>query len=267
MKTVNPHSFLLSTAVFLLVTLACSVHCSARDISDFDRKLRDVRYTEWKDDTDSTLLEAKCLALRVRHNSPSEIGKIYSTIAFLYSDRGYGPGDDPNIAARAYHFSMIALEYPLEPLTACDLYTRAADALMRQARRDPNRPLEKIREEAIELSLKGLKLAIENDAPIEYPKPPDKVRNVGFAYEKRLEQLVQDHRHQAEAYEKWLHDVKFYWLRKGFIQRCISLSRHKPCDQETFEKKARQILKVYEKIAEELIDASDALEGTESDVK
>ena len=254
MEKGDPHSFQLSTVLFVNVMLICFVNCPANEVSDLDRQLQAIRYTEWKDGTDSAITEAMCLALVDDHYSPADIGKIYSTIALIYSDRGYGPDVDSNTPARAYHFSTYALEYPLEPLTACHMYTRAADALVAQSRHNPTKPLVEVREEAIELCLKGLKLATENNALIEYPKPPDTVKRTGAAIRIRLERLA----HMADARDQWLRDIEFCGLRQGLFRRCISLSSHKSFDQGTFEKKARHILKAYEKIAGELIAALDA---------
>ena len=255
MEKEYPHSFQLSWVVFVCVMLICFINCSANEVSDFDRQLRAIRYAERKDGTNPAILETECLNLIANHKSPADKGKIYSTIALIYSDRGYGPDDDPNIAAKAFQYSMKALEYPLEPLAACNMYTRAADAIVVHSSRDPNMLIADVREEAFDLCLKGLKIALDNEAPKEYPKPPEAVGKISKGPGTPLEQVLRWQNHQVEAREKWLYEIEFCGLRQGLFQRCISLSSRRTNDQDQFEKKVRQILKVYQETADELIAA------------
>jgi hypothetical protein len=238
--------------------LTCFVNCSANDVSDFDRKLRAFRYTEWKDDTDSATLEAECLGLIVDHNTPLEKGKIYATMAFIYSDRGYGPDDASYIATQALRYSMKALEYPLDPLTACYMYVRGSDALVAQSRGDPNRTFVEAREQAVDLCLKGLKLALDNNAPKEYPPSPGPATNIGLAPGLLIERMIELNKRQIEAREKWLYETEFSGLRQGLFRRCLSLYAHKPYDREKFWNKALKTLKGHEQTAAELIAALEA---------
>jgi len=194
----------------------------------------------------------------VDHNAPLDKGKIYATMAFIYSDRGYGPDDDPYVAAQTFRYSVKALEYPLDPLTACYMHARASDALVAQARNDPNKTFVEVREQAADLCLKGLKLALDNNAPKEYPPSPGPAASIDLARDIPLETVMQLHKRRIEAHDKWLYETEFSGLRQGLFRRCLSLYAHGPYDREMFWNKALKILKGHEQTAAELIAALEA---------
>lgn len=249
----------LATTAFLCALLICFVNCGADEVANFDNDLRAIRHAKRKGDTELVKLETRCLSLIEDHNSPVQKGKIYSTIALMYSDRGYRPDTDPNIPTKVIAYSMKALEYPLDPLTACYMYARGSDGMIAQARRDPRKQFAEVRAKAIDLCLKGLKLAVDSNAPREYPKSPGPVARVSVAPGSALyERLMEEHKHQMEASEKWLYDTEFYWLRRGLFDRCVSLYSREPYDRETFKKKANEILKEHGDVVGELMAALDA---------
>lgn len=244
----------LSSALLLCALLMCFVCASADNVSHLDRRLRTIRYRERKDDTEQ--LEMECLNLIEDHNSPLEKGKIYSTMTYLYSDIGYGPDDDPNIAIKTFQYSMKALTYPLDPQTACYMYTRGSDAVVAQSWRNPEKSFLEIRGKAIELCLKGLKITLDNKAPKEYPQYPEIDTSISSEREPSSERLTQIQTRQIEAHEKWLYKTELYSLRQGLFKRCLSLNSH-PVYHGIFKTKARKILKGHEETIEELLDALD----------
>ena len=257
MKKIRTHSISLSTIIFVCALLFDRVNGLANEDTNLDNRLRAIRYAQGKDETEQTALETECLDLIATYTSPSEKGKIYSTLAFIYSDRGYGPHDDPNLAGKALKYSIKALEYPLDPLTACYMYTRGSDALIVQSRHEPNKPLLDIREEAVDLCLKGLKLALENEAPKEYPTLPDWAARISVSQGTPFSRVVRLHNNQINAREKWLFKTEFCGLRQGLFSRCVSLYSRKSYDRETFQKKVREILIKHEETINELITALD----------
>jgi len=264
MEKEYPHSFQLSMAVFVNVMLICWVHCSADELSHLDRRLRTLRYAATNVHPELAKLESECLNLIPDHNAPSDKGKIYVTMAFVYSDRGYGPDDDPNMAAQAFRYAVKALEYPLDPLTACYMHARASDALVAQFRSDPNKPFREAREQAADLCLKGLKLELDNNAPKEYPNAPAAFSSINIELGTPLQRMIKLHNRQIEARGKWLYETEFSGLRQALFKRCLSLYPHKPHDREAFRNKVLKILKGHEHTAAELIAALNATENTES---
>jgi len=247
-----------SKVVFFLAFAVCVAHGVADETANLDRRLRVIRYAPTDVYPELAKRESECLNLIPDHNAPSDQGKIYATMAFLYSDRGYGPDDDPNMAAQAFRYSMKALEYPLEPLTACYMYTRGSDALVAQSRSDPNQTFEEAREQAADLCLKGLKLALDNNAPRESPPSPGPATSLTSTPGTPVESLVEWHNRRIEARERWLYETEFSGLRQGLFRRCIMLSPRKPHNREMFRKKVQKILEDRAHTAAELIAALDA---------
>jgi len=188
--------------------------------------------------TDWAKLEAECLKLVKDHNSPGESGKIYATIALIYSEKGYSSSEDLRIP-KALKYCKKALEYPLEVTTACRMYGRWADSLMVTYWSYPEEEFVKRRREAIVLCLTGLKLALDNKAPKEYPKAPP-VGKYHIHPEKGpiYEEAVRKHKQQLAARKKWELENKLYFQRKALTHRCVSLYSHKPYD--TDELKCRE---------------------------
>ena len=257
----------LAAAAFIHTLLVCFAYCSAGEISNLDPRLRTFRYSVRNDDMNLAILETECLTLIPDHNAPSDKGKIYAAMAFIYSDRGYGPDDDPNMAAQAFRYAVKALEYPLDPLTACYMHARASDALVAQFRSDPNKPFREAREQAADLCLKGLKLALDNNAPKEYPNAPAAFSSINIELGTPLQRMIKLHNRQIEARGKWLYETEFSGLRQALFKRCLSLYPHKPHDREAFRNKVQKILKGHDQTAAELIAALNATENTESTEK
>lgn len=258
MEKKDPCLYQFSKAIFFFALAVCFAPCSADEISNLDLRLRAIRYAATNVHPELAKRESECLNLIPDHNAPSDKGKIYAAMAFIYSDRGYGPDDEPNMAAQAFRYSMKALEYPLDPLTACYMYARGADALLAQYRSDPNKPFVEAREQAIDLCLKGLKLALDNNAPKEYPNAPAAFTSINIALGTPLQRIIKLHNRQIEAREKWLYETEFSGLRQALFKRCILLYPHKPHDHEIFREKAQKILKGHDQTAAELITALEA---------
>ena len=247
------HSFQFSLVVFVYVVLIGLVNGSADERLHLDGQLRAIRYAQRNEDTNLSILETACLNLVADHNLPWEKGKIYATIALVYSDRGYGLDDDPNRVAKTYQYSIKALAYPLDPLLACHMYTRGSDAIVAQSRRDPNLLFAEAREKAIDLCLKGLKLALDNNARKEYPKAPPAFVRIETAPDTPVEHVIKLYNRQVEAREKWLNETEFCGLRQGLFTRCLSFYACEPNDRDAFRKKVRKILKGHEDVAGELM--------------
>jgi hypothetical protein len=166
-------------------------------------------------------LEDQCLSLIKDYNSPRDKGKIYAKIASMYASKGYSSPNDIRIE-KAAQYCWKSLEYPLDTLTACEIYSRFSGAQVAPSWDGPEADFVKARKEAIVTCLTGLKLALDNNAP--------KESGPGSDFEQRL-----------------------YIFRRMSIEFCVSLYSHKPYDAAELEKFARDILKGRNNVIDEIM--------------
>ena len=205
-------------------------------------------------ETNWAKLEAECLKLVKDHNSPEEKGEIYATIALIYAEKGYTSREDVRIP-KALEYCKKALQHPLDATTACEMYGRWAGALMVTYWSYAEEDFVTVRQEAIVPCLTGLKLALDNKAPKEYPKAPPPVSKYDNPGDK---ELVNRHKEELAAQKKWQFLEKLFFQRKALTQMCISLYSHKPYDADELRNLAQKILKNHEGVVNELIGQVEA---------
>lgn len=219
-----------------------------------NNRLAAIRSQNKGEGTDWAKLEAECLKLVEDHNSPPEKGKTYATIALIYAEKGYSSSKDVRIP-KSIKYCKEALEYPLEVTTACEMYVRWAGSLIVTYWSHPEEEFIKVRQEAIVPCLTGLRLALDNKAPKEYPKAPPPVgkydthRGKGPIYE----ETVRKHKQQLAAHKKWQFQERLYFQRKALTQICVSLYSHTPYNTDELKSFAKKILKDHNVVVEELI--------------
>jgi hypothetical protein len=199
-------------------------------------------------------LEVQCLELIKDHNSPAEKGKIYTEIARIYSEAGYSSSKDVRIP-KTIKYCKEALKYPLEVTAACKIHGGLVDAMMSGYRNRTEEEFVKIRQEAIVSCLTGLRLALDNNAPKEYPKAPPPV---GKYDNPNDEELMNKHKQELAAHKKWQFLEELYFQRKAFTQRCVTIYSHKPYATDELNRITEKILKGYEGVATELITGVEA---------
>ncbi|HDL64122.1 MAG TPA: hypothetical protein ENH12_01890 [Proteobacteria bacterium] len=124
--------------------------------------------------TDWGELEIECLKLLKKFDSPEDKGEIYATVAFIYSDKGYNPlaGDITGQLSKTIEYCKKALEYPLNVVTACQIYSSWADALQIKYRNTDGGKFATARRQIIIPCLEGLKLILDNKVPEKRQPPP-----------------------------------------------------------------------------------------------
>jgi len=220
---------------------------------ELEQKLADIRAQNKGKGTDWTKLEAECLELVKDHNSPTEKGEIYATIARIYSEKGYSSSVDIRIA-KALKYCQKALEYPLEVTTACHIYGRLTGAMMVGFWERPKEEFIKIRQKTIVPCLTGLKLALDHKAPEQWKTPPGVMSIGGISPNSpRYNEMKKKHEEQLLAQKKWEFENKLYFERKAFLQRCVSLYSHEPYNTDELKRIADQILRSYPDAVKELV--------------
>ncbi len=166
-----------ATAITFIVCLACLEGFSEEADEEMNLRIGAIRSQKrelgkW-DDWERQ--EAQLLDLAKDYNSPAEKGKIYTEIARLYSQEGYRfRSEDPRIP-KTIKYCKEALKYPLDVTSACEMHGSLADTMLIKYWNYPEEEFVKIRQEAITYCLTGLKLALDCNAPKEYPMAPGPV--------------------------------------------------------------------------------------------
>jgi len=251
----------LAVAIIFTICFACLDGFSAEADEELDQRLGAIRsqkrelgkWADWEKQ------EAQILELIKDYNSPAEKGKIYTTIARIYSREGYFSSEDVRIP-KAIKYCKEALQYPLEVTAACEMHGSIADAMLIRYRNRTKEEFVKIRQEAIVHCLTGLKLTLDNKAPKEHPESPGRMRVPHVHPEKGpiYEEAMRKYKEQLAAHEKWRFLEKLYFLRKGLIQECVSFYSHKPYATDELNRIAEKILKGHEDVAKKLIAEVEA---------
>lgn len=252
----------LAVAIILTICFACFQGFSVDAGDQLSERLGAIRsqkrelgkWADWEKQ------EAQFLELIKDYNSPAEKGKIYTTIARLYSQEGWRfQSEDPRIP-KAIKYCKEALQYPLEVTAACEMHGSLADAMLIRYRNRTKEEFVKIRQEAIVSCLTGLKLALDNNAPKEHPESPGRMRVPHVHPEKGpiYEEAMRKYKEQLAAHKKWLFLENLYFQRKAFTQRCVSFYSHKPYATDELNRIAEKILKGHEGVAKELLGEVEA---------
>jgi hypothetical protein len=247
----------LAVAIILTICFACFQGFSVDAGDQLSERLGVIRsqkrelgkWADWEKQ------EAQFLELIKDYNSPAGKGKIYTTIARLYSQEGYRfQSEDPRIP-KAIKYCREALKYPLEVTAACEMHGRLTGAMMVRYLNRPEEEFVKIRQEAITYCLTGLKLALDCNAPKEYPMAPGPVGKFDNPGDK---ELVNKHKQELAAHRKWQFLENLYFQRKALTQRCVTLYSHKPYATDELKLTAEKILKGHEGVANELLGEVEA---------
>lgn len=208
--------------------------------------------------TDYNVLESQGLVLLKDYNSQAQKGNIYAALAHLYSDKGFPPkneGGDIHVLKTKY-YSQKALDYPLEPIVTCEMYGKLSGAMINSLQDKTMDEFVKLRREAIIPCLKGLKIALDNNAPDEIKTPPASERYRIIQDGTENDQIKLKQQMQMTARKKWELDKNFYIQKIGLEQKCI-LMYSKDKNIEEFRQIAQDILRGYQdeidKIAADII--------------
>ncbi len=246
--------------IIFVICVCCPTAFPMQEQEQLNQRLGAIRgqkreigkWAEWEK------LESQCLELIRDHNSPAEKGKIYATIALIYSEAGWHSSEDVRIP-KALQYTKKALEYPLEPITACKMYGGRADCLMVGYYRRTEDELVKIRREAIAPCLTGLKLALDNKAPKDHPGSPPRVDIYHVNSESPYyEELMNKHKQQVAERKKWERESELYFQRWALTQRCVTLYSRKPYDTDELRNFTQRILEKHEGVVNELIAGVEA---------
>jgi hypothetical protein len=242
----------LTGMIIFIICVACLIGFSMEEHEELNQRLGAIRSQkrqlgEW---ADWGKVEAQCLELIKDYNSPGERGKIYTTIASIYSQEGWHfASEDPRIP-KAIKYCKEALKYPLEVTAACEMHGRLAGAMLVKYRNSTEEEFVKIRQEAIVSCLTGLRLALDHNAPKDHPEPPPPVGKYDSPDD---QELMNKHKQQLAARKEWQFLEKLYFQRKALTQRCLSFYSHKPYATDEFKLTAEKILKEHEGVAKELV--------------
>ena len=206
---------------------------------------------------DYEALEAQALSLLEDHNTPTEKGMIYATICWAYSAAGYGRSDEGEAKlSKTIKYGKQAIEHPIpDVLVSCRVHGNLAGAMFVKARNGPQERFADARREAIAPCLKGLKIALDNKAPKERPKPPPPIfvpHSITPNKESRKKELAEYERQLAE----WKEFRHFYALqveRHALAAQCITFYSQEPYDTQEFQEHAQKILVGHDEAINDLI--------------
>ncbi len=238
--------------------------CAAREPSDLERQLARIGFAERLKGVALVDLEKQCLSLIPDHNTPAQRGQIFAKITSIYAERGFTSDQDPRIT-KTITYAAKALEQKLDAATACQMYTWWAGAVMRQSWKYREARFREGRPKALVLCLKGLKLALDNDAPEEHPGGPPALDRISVAPGTLgFDELMVKHEQQIKAREEWDVLVKLYVQRRALTQQCIAMYARQPHDLDEFLGEAGKVLVGHEdvvlNIAEQIQERIAALE-------
>jgi hypothetical protein len=202
---------------------------------------------------DLTKLETNCLALLEDYKSTAQKGKIYAAIAKAYSNKGFSSRKDIRVA-KSVNYCKKALEQPLDVITSCEMYSRLADSMMVGFWELPHDQFIELRREVTVVCLKGLKIALDNNAPDAVPDPPStSLHNVGSNASDRKKIMEEYKAKRAVRRKKWELEYKFFFLRDGLTGLCVSLYSHEPYDINEFQQLSQNILINHAETIDKLI--------------
>jgi len=244
----------------IIILPGCGISTGVKEDELCDRLAKIHGQSKGTDFENLEKLETECLRLLKEYDSPEHKGKIYATIAFIYSESGFWI---KNIQLpKTIEYCKKALQYPLAPLTACAIYGKWTDALMCRYWSYPKEEFVKRRREATVLCLTGLKLALDNNAPKEMPEGPPMVSKYECPTDSpEYQEILREHEEQLRARRRWEIETELYFQRGALTQRCVSLYTHEPYATDELRRLAGEILKGYDAVVEEILTEVEAKIG------
>jgi hypothetical protein len=209
-------------------------------------------------------LETDCLALLDDYKSPAQKGKIYAQIAVTYSQHRFTLKNNGGIPiAKSIEYSKKALDLPLDVITSCEMYGTLASSMVAESSKSEDQFVE-LRREAIVFCLKGLKLALDNNAPDVFPSVPA----VGIYHispkSPNYERMMKKHQEEVNARKKWEFEYQLYMQRQDLVGLCRAMYLHKPYNLNEFQQFSQTILKDHTKVSD---DIASEIQRTSSQLK
>lgn len=200
--------------------------------------------------TDWGKLEQECLKLLEEYDLPEDKGNIYATIALIYSKSGFSRKDIQ--VPKTIEYCKKALQYPLEVVTECNVYSEWVDALIAKSNLAGERFVGE-RQEIVILCLKGLKLALDNKAPKDRQPPPAVGRYTITPDDSDYQKYMEKYKEGLAARKKWDFENKLYRQRKALTGRIVLLYSFPPYATDELSYFAEQFLKSNNDVIKELI--------------
>lgn len=221
--------------------------------SSLEKRLSEIEVQRNNTLTSVEALEQQCLKLLKKFQEPSQQGRIYAEIAYIYAQDGLS---SPH---KTIWYSRKALEYPLDVDVKSRVYVHLADALQllyhNAQNEDTSRALWK---EGVKACMFGLKfLLIQNlpdkrqELPIVSPFSYDGHRDDSIYTE-----LLRKNQEQMAARDRIMMRNTLILHRNALIEKCIYFYSREP--QATYE---------FEKLAQEILGDEDAVRELLSRIK
>ncbi len=256
----------------VILIIACCVGCSkapsvkppeelektekaeeSEKAQELEKGLAAIRSQNVGKGTDWAKLEAESLELAKDFDSPADLGRIYATIARIYSDAGFTSKDAQ--IPKTIEYAKKALGYPLDVPTQCYMYGKWGGALIAKSSGYPKEEMAKVRREAVVPILRGLKLALDNKAPKEIQEPP--LFKIFHLYGQKNspynQKQLKKQEEQVAIQEKVKLLNELYIQRLALTQRCVTLYSRKPYETDELFDMASEILAKHKDFVEELV--------------
>lgn len=229
--------------------------------NSLDQFLETIRNKNLGVGTDWIKLEKECLNLLKKYELPEDKGKIYATVAFIYSEKGYDLlNRNINImeqVSKVVEYCEKALEYPLEIDTACWLYLHLTDALQIKYQDFVGQEFAAARKEIIVPCFKGLKLVLDNQTTQEIEEVPavGKYDIIESPADPESQKLIKKHNEEIANRKNVMLQNELIRFREAFIQKCISLYSQELLSADEFKRLAEKYLSNHTDVIKELLDA------------
>jgi len=223
--------------------------------NDLDRRLFEINSRLAGKKTDTGNLEKECLKLLEEYDSNEDQGRIYSAIAFIYSQSGMIQPE------KTVEYCKKALMYPLEIATACQMYVFWTDALQIEYSNSTGQKFASARREIIIPCLTGLKLILNNKIPKEMQEPPAVSNFYYHGPQSNLEyqKLLKKHNDEILTRKRVMMQNKLLQHRNVLIDKCVSLYSRKPYAISELYNFAQEILGNDDAVSEILSAVGDRI--------
>lgn len=203
-------------------------------------------------------IENDCLALIKDFDSEAQKGIIYAEIAKACSDKGFALRNDIRVA-KTFEYCQKALDYPLDAITRCEMYSRLADSMISGSLELPPDQFVKLRQEAVVACLKGLRIAFDNNAPDAFPRLP--TIDLHVADRKKVKE---QYNARFETRRKWELECNFFFARFALTELCVTLYSHKPYNIDEFRQLGQKYLIGH---TEEIDELTNIIQGKSKKVR
>jgi hypothetical protein len=251
--TMRQVPLLLSLLVFTHTAFGLVSPWKTRDTEDaLSRSIAGILSWPERTETPPRAMEERLLALMEEHASEEDKGIIYASIAQMYSHAREDASTDDDMGKQAAKYARLALAEPLDPRTACSMYSLWGHVTSRRRIGLPPAEFAAARRRAVLLYLLGLKCALDNGAPVDRQHVP----GVG-AYQIRggpdspeLQAAQRKHAREMEARERAMLLNELAEYRYLFVINCVFLYDTEPYDSEELRAFSEEILIGHEDVAE-----------------